>query len=98
MLVFPNSQNLFCPFRYRHELFFHENKIWVLGGGTAFMCNDLASIPGFDVTSKKWVWQETFPDPDPAKIAALDPRADTAKGYPQSRRCHSAVHDGNRES
>ena len=70
-----------------------------MGGGTAFMCNDLIRIPGFDVTQKKWVWQFTFPDPA-LREGPLDENLllyENHQGFPKARRCHAVIHEGSRK-
>jgi len=64
--------------RYRHELAFYQNKIIMLGGGTADTVCDFINLPAFDLRRRCWTYIETHPD--------LKTRR-----YPKARRLHSAV-------
>lgn len=66
--------------RYRHEIAYDENFIYVLGGGTSEVAYDLEIIPAFDLKENKWTQIKTKPDP-------LLPES----GYPEPRKCHSCI-------
>lgn len=66
--------------RYRHEIAYDDEKIYVIGGGTSDTAFSLASIPTFDI--KKSVWTYTVTKPDPRL---------PAPGVPSARKCHSCV-------
>ncbi|GIY73673.1 kelch domain-containing protein 10 [Caerostris darwini] len=42
------------PSRYRHEIAFHKDRIYVFGGGTAFDSYDFKEVPFFDLTTSSW--------------------------------------------
>ncbi|KAF5292018.1 hypothetical protein FQA39_LY14135 [Lamprigera yunnana] len=67
--------------RYRHEVAFDGENIFVLGGGTADDAFDFNEIPVFNIETKKWTKVGTKRDPQiPHEI-----------GIPSARRCHGAV-------
>jgi len=73
--------------RYRHELALWQNKLYVLGGGTSFSADRFEDLPTFDISQKKWYYTRTKSDP----TATIDNSDD---GYPEARRCHSAIQIG----
>jgi len=76
MIVF----NPFNPyfFRYRHEVAFDGEFIYILGGGTASQAYDLVNVPAFNVTSREWKTIVTVPD-------------HRYKKYPSPRKCQGSV-------
>lgn len=66
--------------RYRHEIAYDDNFIYVFGGGTSEEAYDLETIPAFDLKHNKWIQIKTKPDP---KVRA--------PGYPEPRKCHSCI-------
>jgi len=71
--------------RYRHELCLHDNKIFVLGGGTSYMAESFNFLPTFCLLERTWTYTKTGPD----LSATIDMGDGT--GYPDKRRCHGAV-------
>ncbi|KAJ8975863.1 hypothetical protein NQ317_015901, partial [Molorchus minor] len=67
--------------RYRHEVSFDGNNIYVLGGGTTEEAYDFQYIPTFDIDKFSWFRQKTI--------------RDSRKGFPEPRRCHGAVQINN---
>ncbi|XP_075217092.1 scruin like at the midline [Lycorma delicatula] len=65
------------PGRYRHELAFDGNRIFVLGGGTAEVAYGFEVIPSFNLMIRGWESIKTVPDSE--------------HKYPLARRCHSCV-------
>ncbi|KAH8032564.1 hypothetical protein HPB51_026017 [Rhipicephalus microplus] len=63
--------------RYRHELAVYEDRIIVLGGGTAHDSLPLRKLPAFNTITLWWESLSTTPDP--------------GHGFPAKRRCHSSV-------
>ncbi|XP_037529571.1 kelch domain-containing protein 10 [Rhipicephalus sanguineus] len=63
--------------RYRHELAVYEDRIIVLGGGTAHDSLPLRKLPAFHTNTLRWEALFTAPDP--------------RHGFPAKRRCHSSV-------
>lgn len=49
--------------RYRHEVAFDGDCIYILGGGTAEEVFDFIDIPMFDLEMKKWHKRRTKRDP-----------------------------------
>lgn len=47
--------------RYRHELAFWDNKLYVIGGGAGQRGHDLKTIPVFDLTTNTWSRKQTHP-------------------------------------
>lgn len=68
------------PGRYRHEIAFDGDKIYIIGGGTSDSAFSLASIPTYHLKRNKWTYTVTKPDPN------LPP-----PGVPSARKCHSCV-------
>lgn len=66
--------------RYRHEIAYDNNYIYVLGGGTSDSAFDLEIVPAFDLRLNKWISIKTQADPS-VKLP----------GYPAPRKCHSCV-------
>lgn len=63
--------------RYRHEVAFDGDNIYVFGGGTAQDTFSLDILPTFNLEKKSWTHTETLKDPN--------------YGFPPPRRCHGAV-------
>lgn len=49
--------------RYRHEIAFDGENIYILGGGTALEVFDLGDIPTFNINTRSWFKRTTLPDP-----------------------------------
>ena len=71
--------NLFS--RYRHEIVIYNNKIYVLGGGTASECDGFVILYAFDLKKKIWHRLKTSGD---------DSQKEEDR-YPKDRKCHSCV-------
>nr|XP_022917539.1 kelch domain-containing protein 10 homolog [Onthophagus taurus] len=69
--------------RYRHEVGFDGQCIYILGGGTVEDVFDFAEIPVFDLEKLQWSVQKALPD-----SLVINSIHD---GYPPPRRCHGAV-------
>lgn len=66
------------PFgRYRHELAYDGQRIFLLGGGTVDLNASLEYLPVFYLNSKKW--------------GCMKSNADSEYGYPSPRKYHSCV-------
>ncbi|XP_021954639.1 kelch domain-containing protein 10 [Folsomia candida] len=65
--------------RYRHEVAFDGEKIFILGGGTAAQAYNLKQVHAFDVKSKQW------------KALATKPYNNR---YPAARKCQGSVQIG----
>ncbi|KAE8744378.1 hypothetical protein FOCC_FOCC008982 [Frankliniella occidentalis] len=63
--------------RYRHELAFDGQKVYVLGGGTATESYGFEEIPALDLATYSWETIVTKPDLN--------------FNYPTARRCHGCV-------
>ena len=74
--------------RYRHELCLWEDQLIVLGGGTSFSADTFQSLPTFSLASHSWSRTQTRPDPGCVRIDLSE------EGWPDRRRCHSAVQRG----
>ena len=74
--------------RYRHELCLWEDQLIVLGGGTSFSADTFQSLPTFSLASHSWSRTPTRPDPGCVRIDLSE------EGWPDRRRCHSAVQRG----
>lgn len=66
--------------RYRHEIAYDDQYIYMFGGGTSEVAYDLENIPAFDIKQSKWLTINTRPDPN----APLP-------GVPEARKCHSCI-------
>lgn len=66
--------------RYRHELAFDGQKIYVLGGGTASDSYGFEDIPTLDLVTNSWETMKTKPDERLNEC-----------GFPAARRCHGCV-------
>lgn len=66
--------------RYRHEVAYDDNYLYVLGGGTSETAYSLEELPAFGFANRKWTYIKTKPDPNAR-----------APGYPESRKCHSCI-------
>lgn len=76
--------------RYRHEICCYQDRLYVLGGGTSFSVYGFEDIPTFHLATATWTWTKTKPDEN----VTID-RGD-GNGFPEPRRCHGAVHLGNK--
>lgn len=65
--------------RYRHEVVYDGNHIFILGGGTSMTVYDLQTIPAFNLKTNSWDYFETKPDPT------------IRDGMPKPRKCFSCV-------
>lgn len=65
--------------RYRHEVVYDGNHIFILGGGTSMTVYDLQTIPAFNLKTNTWEYFETKPDPS------------VRDGIPKPRKCFSCV-------
>ncbi|XP_055919312.1 kelch domain-containing protein 10 homolog [Eupeodes corollae] len=65
--------------RYRHEVVYDGNHIFILGGGTSMTVYDLQTIPAFNLKTNTWDYFETKPDPT------------VSEGMPKPRKCFSCV-------
>ncbi|XP_059614073.1 kelch domain-containing protein 10 homolog [Phlebotomus argentipes] len=72
------------PGRYRHELAYDGERIFVLGGGTSQVAFTLSKIPAFNLRTNTWAMVQTKPDP-----TISQPGDKTA--FPEARKCHSCV-------
>ncbi|KAI4460734.1 kelch domain-containing protein 10 [Holotrichia oblita] len=89
--------------RYRHEIAFDGQNIYVLGGGTAEHAFGFAEIPVFNVEKRQWYKQKTFRDHSSKlkvrkQISSIETNftshldiSTTNNGIPPARRCHGAV-------
>ncbi|XP_011691613.1 PREDICTED: kelch domain-containing protein 10 homolog [Wasmannia auropunctata] len=74
-----SGRDEFEPYgRYRHELAFDGNKIYVLGGGTSIEAYGFSEIPAFDLRTNRWTILYTHGDTDKTRV-------------PAPRRCHGSV-------
>ena len=48
--------------RYRHEICYYQDQLFVLGGGTSFSVYGFEDIPTFQLTTRTWTWIKTRPD------------------------------------
>lgn len=78
---------LLPPARYRHELCLHENRLLILGGGTALEAFGFEHIPAFNLETCQW------------ESLVTRPHRGSPREFPEPRRCHSISHvgDGKRE-
>merc|ERR1719229_1818204 len=60
------------------------DQLSVVGGGTSFSADRCEDLPTFSIVHRRWYYTRTKPDP----LATIDNSDD---GYPEARRCHSAV-------
>lgn len=65
--------------RYRHEVVYDGNHIFILGGGTSMSVYDLQTIPAFNLKTNTWDYFETKPD------------TTIPNGLPKPRKCFSCV-------
>ncbi|XP_055686745.1 kelch domain-containing protein 10 homolog [Lutzomyia longipalpis] len=70
--------------RYRHELAYDGEKIYILGGGTSSVAFTLSQIPAFDLKKNAWSVVQTKPDP-------TFTLRDNKPAFPEARKCHSCV-------
>ncbi|XP_065077690.1 kelch domain-containing protein 10 homolog [Ochlerotatus camptorhynchus] len=68
------------PGRYRHELAFDGERIYIIGGGTSESAFSLSSIPTYHLKRNVWTYTETKPDTNLPR-----------PGVPAARKCHSCV-------
>lgn len=66
--------------RYRHELAFDGERIYVIGGGESNTAFSLSSIPTYHIKKNEWTYTQTKPDPNLLR-----------RGVPAARKCHSCV-------
>lgn len=69
--------------RYRHEVVYDGQHIFILGGGTSHSVYDLQRLPAFNLEVNRWEYFETLPD----RTAMCNGET----GYPKSRKCLSCV-------
>ncbi|XP_054278630.1 kelch domain-containing protein 10-like [Macrosteles quadrilineatus] len=65
--------------RYRHEVAYFEQRIYLLGGGTAHEAFDFQTVFAFNLTTNTWEKMNTRPDDKAREV------------FPSRRRCHSCV-------
>lgn len=71
--------------RYRHELAFYKNKLYILGGGTSIEADGFDYLHAFDLQTKSWNIVRTHPDPTiPIDEGILEQ-------FPSARRCHGVA-------
>lgn len=73
---------LLPPARYRHELCLHENRLLILGGGTALEAFGFEHIPAFNLETCQW------------ESLVTRPHRGSPREFPEPRRCHSISHVG----
>lgn len=74
--TFDEVEETFANGRYRQEVYLHDNKIYVFGGGgTSGISFSLENLPVFDLIDRQWSFIQTNPDP--------------IHNYPVSRKFHS---------
>ncbi|XP_036331537.1 kelch domain-containing protein 10 homolog [Rhagoletis pomonella] len=74
--------------RYRHEVVYDGEYIYVLGGGTSHLVYDLQRIPAFNLKTNRWEYFDTLPDRTFLTNAAI---ARQNSGFPKPRKCFSCV-------
>lgn len=74
--------------RYRHEVVYDGQYIYVLGGGTSNLVYDLERIPAFNLKTNRWEYFDTLPDRS-SQANQLVSRPNS--GYPKPRKCFSCV-------
>lgn len=67
--------------RYRHEIAYDENFVYILGGGTQDQSFDLEIVPAYSFNDNKWIFVKT----------KSDPNTEANNGYPEPRRFHSCI-------
>lgn len=72
------------PGRYRHELAYDGEQIYVLGGGTSQVAFTLSEIPAFNLKTNTWKMVQTKPDP------TFSPPGNKV-AFPEARKCHACV-------
>ncbi|GAB0093224.1 rap1 GTPase-GDP dissociation stimulator 1 [Sergentomyia squamirostris] len=72
------------PGRYRHELAYDGERIYILGGGTSLVAFTLTKIPAFNLKTNTWSMVQTKPDP-------IHSVPDQREIYPAARKCHACV-------
>lgn len=58
--------------RYRHEVGFDNQNIYLLGGGTAMTAYDFAYIPVFNLEKLRWYRQKTINDPKQGRFFLIN--------------------------
>ncbi|XP_054745959.1 kelch domain-containing protein 10 homolog [Anastrepha obliqua] len=74
--------------RYRHEVVYDGQYIYVLGGGTSNLVYDLQRIPAFYLITNRWEYFVTLPDRTSQTNLTIE-RPNS--GYPNLRKCFSCV-------
>lgn len=67
--------------RYRHEVAYDDDYVYILGGGTQDQSFDLEVLPAYSLNDNKWSFVKTLPDPN----------TEANSGYPEPRRFHSCI-------
>lgn len=67
--------------RYRHEIAYDDDYIYIFGGGTQEASFDMDVIPAYSFNENKFIFIQTKPDPQTTANG----------GYPEARRFHSCV-------
>lgn len=67
--------------RYRHEIAFDDDYVYIFGGGTQNESFDLETVPAYHFDDNKWIFIKTKADPNTQKNG----------GYPEPRRFHSCI-------
>ncbi|XP_067630755.1 kelch domain-containing protein 10 homolog [Eurosta solidaginis] len=78
--------------RYRHEVVYDGNHIYVLGGGTPNLVYDLQHVPAYNIKANRWDYIDTLPDRS-VQTNAITLRQNL--GYPKPRKCFSCVQHTN---
>lgn len=74
--------------RYRHEVVYDGQYIYVLGGGTSNLVYDLQRIPAFNLITNRWEYFVTLPDRTSQTNLTIERQN---SGYPNPRKCFSCV-------
>ncbi|XP_054746274.1 kelch domain-containing protein 10 homolog [Anastrepha obliqua] len=74
--------------RYRHEVVYDGQYIYVLGGGTSNLVYDLQRIPAFNLITNRWEYFVTLPDRTSQTNLKIERQN---SGYPNPRKCFSCV-------
>lgn len=67
--------------RYRHEIAYDDDYVYIFGGGTQNESFDLETVPAYSFDENKWIYIKT----------KADPNTQTNGGYPEPRRFHSCI-------
>lgn len=68
--------------RYRHEIVYYNDRLYILGGGTSNRTFTLETIPAFNLTKRTWEMLKTVGDDSTAPLC-----------FPMKRKCHGCVQD-----